>query len=176
MNFCVDGQHPFGQGVVTYAQGDIVNWITTLSDSFRLVLWCTKKFYACLRQHFFCCFFRVADDLGKLRFQLSYFHKPLFGWKGSFVVTQVSAERKVGFDHGLEGLCSRACSLSYIAFTLAILGSIAEDCFFSMIAYRDKYTFNFIEGESATRFGDQRAHGSKNCTSKLEIVSQIRLK
>jgi egghead protein (zeste-white 4 protein) len=32
----------------------------------------------------------VADDLGKLRFQFSYFHRPLFGWKGSYVVTQVS--------------------------------------------------------------------------------------
>jgi len=105
LNFCEDGKHPFGQGVITYAQGDIVNWITTLSDSFR-----------------------VADDMGKLRFQFSFFHKPLFGWKGSFVVTQVAAERKVTFDHGLEG-------------------SIAEDCYFSMIAYRDGYTFNFIEGE-----------------------------
>uniref|UniRef100_A0A914UII4 Glycosyltransferase 2-like domain-containing protein n=1 Tax=Plectus sambesii TaxID=2011161 RepID=A0A914UII4_9BILA len=65
LNFCSDGKHQFGQGVITYANGEIVNWITTLSDSFR-----------------------VADDLGKLRFQFSYFHRPLFGWKGSFVVTQ----------------------------------------------------------------------------------------
>jgi egghead protein (zeste-white 4 protein) len=57
----------------------------------------------------------VADDMGKLRFQFSFFHKPLFGWKGSFVVTQYAAEKKVTFDHGLEG-------------------SIAEDCYFSMIA------------------------------------------
>ncbi|KAI6241634.1 Glyco-trans-2-like domain-containing protein [Aphelenchoides fujianensis] len=105
LNFCVDGKHPFGQGVITYANGEIVNWITTLSDSFR-----------------------VADDMGKLRFQFNFFHKPLFGWKGSFVVTQVGAERKVTFDHGPEG-------------------SIAEDCFFSMVAYRDGYSFNFIEGE-----------------------------
>lgn len=34
-------------------------------------------------------FFRVADDMGKLRFQFRFFHKPLFGWKCSFVVTQV---------------------------------------------------------------------------------------
>lgn len=40
---------------------------------------------------------------------------------------QVGAERKVSFDHGREG-------------------SIAEDCFFSMIAFRDGYTFDFIEG------------------------------
>jgi len=105
LNFCEAGKHQFGQGVITYANGEIVNWITTLSDSFR-----------------------VADDMGKLRLQFSVFHKPLFGWKGSFVVTQFGAEKKVSFDHGLEG-------------------SIAEDCFFSMIAFRDGYTFDFIEGE-----------------------------
>uniref|UniRef100_A0A914GZB9 Beta-1,4-mannosyltransferase bre-3 n=1 Tax=Globodera rostochiensis TaxID=31243 RepID=A0A914GZB9_GLORO len=105
LNFCEDGRHQFGQGVITYAQGEIVNWITTLSDSFR-----------------------VADDMGKLRFQFKIFHKPLFGWKGSFVVTNAGAEKKVSFDHGSEG-------------------SIAEDCFFSMIAFRDGYSFDFIEGE-----------------------------
>lgn len=105
LNFCTDGQHHFGQGVITYANGDIVNWVTTLADSFR-----------------------VADDMGKLRFQFYYFHRPLFGWKGSYVVTQAGAERKVSFDHGPDG-------------------SVAEDCYFSMIAYRDGYTFNFIEGE-----------------------------
>lgn len=42
---------------------------------------------------------------------------------------QVGAERSVSFDHGREG-------------------SIAEDCFFSMIAFRDGYTFDFIEGKS----------------------------
>ena len=35
LNFCVDGKHDFGQGVITYANGEIVNWVTTLSDSFR---------------------------------------------------------------------------------------------------------------------------------------------
>ncbi|CAD6197435.1 unnamed protein product [Caenorhabditis auriculariae] len=105
LNFCEDGKHQFGQGVITYANGEIVNWLTTLSDSFR-----------------------VADDMGKLRLQFKMFHKPLFGWKGSFVVTQVEAERKVSYDHGMEG-------------------SIAEDCFFSMVAMKHGYTFDFIEGE-----------------------------
>ncbi|CAL2036805.1 CBN-BRE-3 protein [Caenorhabditis brenneri] len=105
LNFCEDGKHQFGQGVITYANGDIVNWLTTLSDSFR-----------------------VADDMGKLRFQFKLFHKPLFGWKGSYVVTQVEAERDVSYDHGMEG-------------------SIAEDCFFSMVAMKHGYTFDFIEGE-----------------------------
>ncbi|VDM45366.1 unnamed protein product [Toxocara canis] len=38
LNFCEDGKHHFGQGVITYANGDIVNWITTLSDSFRSLI------------------------------------------------------------------------------------------------------------------------------------------
>ncbi|CAJ0578570.1 unnamed protein product, partial [Mesorhabditis spiculigera] len=105
LNFCEDGRHQFGQGVITYANGDVVNWFTTLADSFR-----------------------VADDMGKLRFQFKAFHKPLFGWKGSYVVTQVAAERKVSYDHGMEG-------------------SIAEDCFFSMVAMQHGYSFDFIDGE-----------------------------
>lgn len=67
LNFVFDGQHQFGQGVITYANEQIVNWLTTLADSFR-----------------------VADDMGKLRLQLLMFHKPLFSWKGSYVVTQVT--------------------------------------------------------------------------------------
>lgn len=41
---------------------------------------------------------RVADDMGKLRLQFKIFHKPLFGWKGSFVVTQVSFSVFVSFS------------------------------------------------------------------------------
>lgn len=68
LNFVLDGQHQFGQGLITYANENIINWLTTLADSFR-----------------------VADDMGKLRFQFNLFHKPLFSWKGSYVVTQVIA-------------------------------------------------------------------------------------
>lgn len=105
LNFCCDKQHQFGQGVITYANGEIISWIATFADSYR-----------------------VADDLGKLQFQFYYFHRPLFSWKGSYVVTSVAAERKITFDHGPDG-------------------SIAEDCYFAMIAYREGYSFNFIEGE-----------------------------
>jgi beta-1,4-mannosyltransferase len=65
-NFVLDGKHPFGQGLITYANENVVNWLTTLADSFR-----------------------VSDDMGKLRFQFRAFHKPPFSWKGSYVVTQV---------------------------------------------------------------------------------------
>ncbi|XP_015124932.1 beta-1,4-mannosyltransferase egh [Diachasma alloeum] len=105
LNFVLDGKHQFGQGLITYANEDVVNWITTLADSFR-----------------------VADDMGKLRLQFTMFHKPLFSMKGSFVVTQMAAERQVSFDNGLDG-------------------SVAEDCFFAMKAFTMGYTFNFIEGE-----------------------------
>ncbi len=76
LNFVADGKHPFGQGLITYANSPVhfkslwttlQNRICTVADSFR-----------------------VADDMGKLRCQFKMFHKPLFGWKGSFVVTKVS--------------------------------------------------------------------------------------
>jgi egghead protein (zeste-white 4 protein) len=67
VNFVLDGKYPFGQGLITYANENVVNWYTTLADSLR-----------------------VSDDMGKLRFQFKTFHKPLFSWKGSYVVTQVS--------------------------------------------------------------------------------------
>ncbi|CAH4033346.1 unnamed protein product [Pieris brassicae] len=105
LNFVFDGQYPFGQGLITYANEEVVNWLTTLADSFR-----------------------VADDMGKLRFQFYTFHKPLFSWKGSYVVTKVSAEKAVSFDNGLDG-------------------SVAEDCFFAIKAYKEGYSFNFVEGE-----------------------------
>lgn len=67
VNFVQDGKHQFGQGVITYANDGVVNWITTLADSVR-----------------------VADDMGKLRLQFKAFHQPLFSFKGSYVVSRVS--------------------------------------------------------------------------------------
>lgn len=104
-NFVLDGKYPFGQGLITYANENVVNWLTTLADSFR-----------------------VADDMGKLRFQFKTFHKPPFSWKGSYVVTQLHAEKHVSFDNGVDG-------------------SVAEDCYFAMKAYSMGYSFDFIEGE-----------------------------
>ncbi|XP_017764930.1 PREDICTED: beta-1,4-mannosyltransferase egh [Eufriesea mexicana] len=105
LNFVLDGKHQFGQGLITYANEDVVNWITTLADSFR-----------------------VADDMGKLRLQFTMFHKPFFSMKGSYVVSQMYAERQVSFNNGLDG-------------------SVAEDCFFAMKAFTLGYTFNFVDGE-----------------------------
>lgn len=65
LNFVLEGKHQFGQGLITYANDKIVNWITTLADSAR-----------------------VSDDMGKLRLQFRKFHKPLFSFKGSYVVSR----------------------------------------------------------------------------------------
>lgn len=104
-NFVVQRTYHFGQGVITYASNDVVNWITTLSDSVR-----------------------VGMDYGMVRFSLGIIHKPLFNWKGSFIVANVGAEKVVSFDHGPE------CSL-------------AEDCCFAMSAIGHGYKFNYITGE-----------------------------
>eukprot|EP00095_Tigriopus_kingsejongensis_P005579 maker-scaffold12_size759060-snap-gene-5.17 protein:Tk05579 transcript:maker-scaffold12_size759060-snap-gene-5.17-mRNA-1 annotation:"GG12939" len=114
LNFITDGHYDFGQGLITYANNPVhfrsmwksfQNRICTVADSFR-----------------------VADDLGKIRFQFKTFHAPIFGWKGSYVVTRVKAERKITFDNGPEG-------------------SKAEDAFFAMVAMDEGLKFDFIEGE-----------------------------
>jgi len=105
INFVTEGKFPFGQGLVTYASENVVNWVTTISDGI--------------------C---VTDDMGKTRFQFKMFHKPLFGWKGTFMVAKFSAERDVSFDHGADG-------------------SIIEDIFFGLKAFSKGYSFDWIEGE-----------------------------
>lgn len=104
-NFALDGKYAFGQGLITYANLDVINILTTLADSYR-----------------------VAEDMGKIRFQLAALHSPIFGWKGSFVVSKYEAESDVTYDHGPDG-------------------SIAEDCYFSMVAITKGYKFDFIQGE-----------------------------
>ncbi|XP_014300301.2 beta-1,4-mannosyltransferase egh-like [Microplitis demolitor] len=86
LNFVLDGKHPFGQGLITYANETVVNWITTVADSIR-----------------------VTDDMGKLRFQFHTFHRPLFSIKGSFLVAQTGAEKHVSFDNGLDGSIAEDC-------------------------------------------------------------------
>lgn len=80
LNFITEGKYDFGQGLITYANTPVhfrswwksfQNRICTVADSFR-----------------------VADDLGKIRFQFKTFHAPIFGWKGSYVVTRVTTVLK----------------------------------------------------------------------------------
>uniref|UniRef100_A0A2C9K6J7 Glycosyltransferase 2-like domain-containing protein n=1 Tax=Biomphalaria glabrata TaxID=6526 RepID=A0A2C9K6J7_BIOGL len=104
INFTGTTEHAFGQGVITYGNGEIVNWVTTLADSIR-----------------------VGIDYGCLRFCLGVLHKPLFSWKGSFIVAKAEAEMTVSFDHGPEA-------------------SIAEDCFFACVAFSKGFSFGFVDG------------------------------
>ncbi|KAI3380994.1 hypothetical protein SNEBB_010366 [Seison nebaliae] len=105
LNFITNSRGDIGQGMITYANQNIVNWITTLADSFR-----------------------VGTDLGTLRFNLKYYGRPLYLFKGSYVVTRFGCEKKVSFDNGRNG-------------------SIAEDAYFAMKATELGYKFDWIEGE-----------------------------
>nr|CAH0112427.1 unnamed protein product [Daphnia galeata] len=105
VNFICEGKHHFGQGVITYNNDQVVNLILTLCDSIR-----------------------VADDMGKVQFQLKVMHMPIMGWKGSYVISNVGAERHVSFDHGPRG-------------------SVAEDAYFGLLAASKGYSFGFIEGD-----------------------------
>jgi egghead protein (zeste-white 4 protein) len=105
LNFLYENKHQIGQGVISYGKEEIVNWSTTLADSIR-----------------------VASDFGVLRFCLKTFHKPLFSFKGSFIVCKASTERAVSYENGLKG-------------------SIAEDSYFAIQAVNHGYTFDWVEGE-----------------------------
>ncbi|CAK1545847.1 unnamed protein product [Leptosia nina] len=80
LNFAMNDNHTCGQGLITYANGEIVNWLTTFADTYR-----------------------VAADMGMYRFQFKAFHKSYHGWKGSYMVLKASTEKHVSFDNGLEG-------------------------------------------------------------------------
>ncbi|XP_013402914.1 beta-1,4-mannosyltransferase egh [Lingula anatina] len=86
LNFVNEGTHQFGQGVITYANEDIVAWIPTLGDLVR-----------------------VGIDYGQNRFMFNYFHRPYVGLKGSYVVVNAGVERKITFDFGPEGSIAEDC-------------------------------------------------------------------
>ena len=105
LNFINEAKYNFGQGVITYANEEIVSWITTVADLVR-----------------------VGMDYGMIRFTLKCLHRPVFSWKGSFIVSNAGIERQITYDFGLEG-------------------SIAEDCFFALTAWKEGHKFGFVEGE-----------------------------
>ncbi|CAL8081479.1 unnamed protein product [Orchesella dallaii] len=94
LNFAHDGKHMFGQGLITYSNDNIVNWWTTLADSFR-----------------------IADVMGKLRAQLYIFRSPYFLWKGSYIVAQCGAEQRVSFDNGPDGSIAEDCYFGIKAYS-----------------------------------------------------------
>lgn len=91
-NFVNEGQHHFGQGVITYTNLGIVNPLTTIAD--------------CIR---------VFEDYGKLRFQYKMFHRSIFTWKGSYCVNKAYAEFDVSWDHGIDGSIAEDAYFALIA-------------------------------------------------------------
>ncbi|MBL8162280.1 MAG: glycosyltransferase family 2 protein [Anaerolineae bacterium] len=85
-----------GQGIITYGQGQIVNWFTTLADSIR-----------------------VADDYG--RFRLQYENgKAWFGMHGSFIVINNAIEASIGFDHGVAASITEDSYFALVAQTRGV--------------------------------------------------------
>ena len=103
-NFITKSSADIGQGVIVYADDFIENWLTTLADGLR-----------------------VAFDYGVMRFGLQVLKRPIFGFKGSFIVSKVKAEMGVGFDFGPKE-------------------SIAEDLRFALTAWHKGYKFDFVQG------------------------------
>ncbi|KAK3607184.1 hypothetical protein CHS0354_007099 [Potamilus streckersoni] len=104
-NFATKNLGSLGQGVITYGNDRIVNWYTTIADSIR-----------------------VSIDIGLMKFCFQKLHRPVYGFKGSFIIVKAPVEKALGFDFGPNG-------------------SIAEDLFFALEAWKRGYKFNFVEGE-----------------------------
>ena len=103
-DFIIKSSADIGQGVIVYADDVVENWLTTLADGLR-----------------------VAFDYGVMRFGLQVLKRPIFGFKGSFIVSKVKAEIDVGFDYGPKE-------------------SIAEDLRFALTAWHKGYKFDFVQG------------------------------
>jgi hypothetical protein len=89
-------KYTWGQGVILYNQYQYWhNWIFTVADAIR-----------------------VGDDLSRFQLQYTYFHRPIFGAHGSFLLTNGEVENAVTWD----------------------LGSLTEDYQFATMAW-EKGTF-----------------------------------
>ena len=117
LNFIHEQDGDLGQGVITYANEDIVNWNTTLADSIR-----------------------VSVDYGQLRLSFNLFKQPLFSWKGSFAVVKASVEKAITFDFGPEGSIAEDCFFAMKAYAHGyrfgfIQGEMWEKSTFSFMDY-----------------------------------------
>lgn len=113
LNFLFEGKHQIGQGLITYANEEVVNWVTTLADSFR-----------------------VGADLGMLRFCLRKFNSALFLFKGLtlFILLYITvgpllSELKVVFKEGnLHSLILEVLEMRLkVPFILEILIKLDSD-------------------------------------------------
>ncbi|KAK3597169.1 hypothetical protein CHS0354_003663 [Potamilus streckersoni] len=91
-NFAAMDSGCIGQGVITYANEEIVNWWTTLADSVR-----------------------VAVDLGMMKFSLKSLNCPAIGFKGSYILVKQSVEKEIGFDFGPKGSTAEDIFFAFMA-------------------------------------------------------------
>lgn len=93
-NFASQNHGDIGQGVISYANEEIVNWLTTLSDSVR-----------------------VSVDMGMMRYSFRKLGCPLMGFKGSYIIAKESVEKDVGFDFGPKGSVAEDVMFALIAWS-----------------------------------------------------------
>ncbi|KAJ3211004.1 hypothetical protein HDU83_005379 [Entophlyctis luteolus] len=95
-------EYHFGQGIILYNQYKYwSNWIFTVADALR-----------------------VGDDVSRFQLQYTYFHRPVFGAHGSFLLTNGLVENAVTWD----------------------LGSLTEDYQFAMKAWDRGFRCGKISG------------------------------
>ncbi|KAL4221257.1 Glycosyl transferase group 2 [Mactra antiquata] len=93
-NFASQNSGDIGQGVISYANEEIVNWWTTLADSVR-----------------------VSVDLGMMRFSFRKLGYPLMGFKGSYIIAKESVEKDIGFDFGPKGSVAEDVMFALVAWS-----------------------------------------------------------
>ncbi|KAI8615485.1 glycosyl transferase family group 2-domain-containing protein [Chytriomyces sp. MP71] len=95
-------EYHFGQGIIFYNQYKYwVNWVFTVADALR-----------------------VGDDVSRFHLQYTYFHRPVFGAHGSFLLNNGLVENAVTWD----------------------LGSLTEDYQFAMKAWDRGFRCGKIAG------------------------------
>jgi hypothetical protein len=95
-------EYAWGQGVILYNQYKYwTNWFFTVADAIR-----------------------VSDDLARFHLQYTYFHRPIFGAHGSFLLTNGLVENSVTWD----------------------LGSLTEDFQFAVKAWNLGYKCGAVSG------------------------------
>jgi len=93
-NFAGEDHGDIGQGVISYANEEIVSWMTTLADSVR-----------------------VSVDLGMMRFCFRKLGCPMMGFKGSYIIAKESVEKDIGFDFGPKGSVAEDVMFALVAWS-----------------------------------------------------------
>ena len=93
-NFSSNNDADIGQGIISYANEEIVNWVITLADSVR-----------------------VSVDYGMMRFCFRVLGCPFMGFKGSFIIVKSLVEKEIGFDFGPKGSIAEDLMFALIAWS-----------------------------------------------------------